>query len=117
MADIKGKGTLYKGQFGWSISQTKKDKDGNKQIFFVPVRFIQNALKRVGDRKFIEFEGFTNHYKTKDGKTMTDYVITHILEKEYSQPVGKATEQSQVNEHQHYEDEPLLNIDSDDLPF
>ncbi|MBS4041643.1 MAG: hypothetical protein KGZ81_13730 [Flavobacteriales bacterium] len=115
MADIRGKGTLYKGQYGWSVSQTKKDQHGNQLTFYIPVRFIKNALQRVADRKFIEFEGFTNHYKTKDGKTMTDYVITHIMETEYSQPTATQLEQSLANQTD--EDKPLLNIDSDDLPF
>lgn len=115
MADIRGKGTLYKGQYGWSVSQTKKDQYGNQLTFYIPVRFIKNALARAADRKFIEFEGFTNHYKTKEGKTMTDYVITHIIEKVASQPAAKQEEQSLANETD--EDEPLLSIDSDDLPF
>lgn len=112
MASIKGKGTLYEGQFGWSVSQSKKDKQGKIQIFFIPVKIIKNALVRAANRKFIEFEGFTNHYKTKDGKTMTDFVITHIIEIENSKQVDYPVEQSPVND-----DEFILDIDSDTLPF
>ena len=131
MASIKGKGTLYKNPYGWSISQVKKDQQGKNQIFFIPVKFIKNAISRVEDRKFIEFEGFTNHYKTKDGKTMTDYVITHIQDVE-SNIQGWEIKTSidydsydDVQNHENHQssnnvkddDQPILDISSDDLPF
>lgn len=128
MASIKGKGTLYKNPFGWSISQIKKDQQGKNQIFFIPVKFIKQALSRVEDRKFVEFEGFTNHYNTKDGKTMTDYVITHIQIVEsnilgwedkssidYSNYDNVQNHQSSNNAKD--DDKPMLDISSDDLPF
>ena len=59
MADIRGKGTLYKGQYGWSVSQTKKDQHGNQLAFYIPVRFIKNALARVAfDYKLVNYRSF-----------------------------------------------------------
>ena len=101
MANIKGKGTLYQNQFGWSISQKKKDKNGVDQVFYIPCRILKQAEPRAAHRKFIEFEGFTNHYKTRDGKTMTDFVITHILDKQ-------EVKVDEVDDHQ---------INPDDLPY
>ena len=130
MAEIRGKGILYKNQYGWSISQVKKDKNGKQEIFFIPVKVIQNALNRAIDRKFIEFEGFTNHYKTKDGKTMTDFVITHIFDKEFSlqkeasetingyvyNPTVGVVAENEVRDKS-IENGSLLDVTGDDLPF
>lgn len=121
MASIKGKGILYKNQYGWSISQTIKDQHGKSLVFYIPVRFIKYALSRVEDRKLIEFEGFTNHYKSKDGKTMTEYVITHIQESQSKPSVDIGNYQASGNHHINDQvsenDTPLIDISSDDLPF
>lgn len=73
---IKGKGTVYKNEYGYSISDNQKKQDGTIERFYIPIGFKKDG-ELPEDKFFIEFEGFTKPYKSKDGKTMISYFATN----------------------------------------
>lgn len=77
--EITGKGTLYKNQYGWSISDNQKQADGTINKFYIPVRFKKD-LKEPNDRSYVSIKGFTKPYKTKEDKLSISYFIMDYVE-------------------------------------
>lgn len=116
--NVTGKGKIYKSQkYGtYSIRESQKDLNGNYIDYYIPVSFPKSMSILPDDKEMIEISGFTKHYKNKDDKTMTSYVIM----KWNSLGVSKIeqTMQEQQEEKDPYaefgeENEELY----DDLPF
>lgn len=72
--EIQGKGTLYKNQYGWSISDNQKQQDGTINKFYIPVRFKKD-LEEPQDKSYVSIKGFTKPYKTKEDKLGISYFI------------------------------------------
>ena len=124
---VTGKGTLYKNQYGWSISDNQKQADGTYNNFYIPV-YLAKALQEPNDKSFVSIEGFTKPFKYKDGKQGISYVITDYVvigrdkEDKPEQQKNKIQEQqevlNQVINNDPFEDfgqEVVLT--DDDLPF
>lgn len=72
--EITGKGTLYKNQYGWSISDNQKQQDGTINKFYIPVHFKKD-LEEPQDKSYVSIKGFTKPYKTKEDKLGISYFI------------------------------------------
>lgn len=72
--EITGKGTLYKGQYGWSITDNQKNQDGTTNKFYIPVQ-LRKELQEPADKSFVSIKGYTKPYKTKDNKLGISYLI------------------------------------------
>lgn len=90
---VQGNGTLYKNQYGWSISDNQKQQDGTINKFYIPVKFKKD-LQEPEDRTFVSINGFTKPYKTKEGKLGISYFIM-----EYEPIGGVKTTKNEVLEH------------------
>lgn len=71
---VTGKGTVYKNQYGWSISDNQKQQDGSYNNFYIPIYF-KKELPEPEDRDFISIEGFTKPFKYKDDKVGISYIV------------------------------------------
>ena len=121
---ITGKGTIYKNNYGYSITDNQKNMDGTYTNYYVSVRF-QKGLEIPEDRSFVSIEGYTSPYKNKDGIDKMSYFITScvvISKKENANntqypkedmPQEIYAEQERANQIE--ADEIVLT--DDDLPF
>ncbi len=113
---ITGSGTIYKNDYGFTISDHQKQQDGTVNRFYVPVRF-KRGLQQPNNKDFVSIEGFTKPYKTKDDKLGMSYFIMDwalISSADTEEPVIEETKQ---------ETDPFtafgceVTLDDDDLPF
>lgn len=114
---IEGRGTLYKNQYGWSISDNQKQQDGTINKFYIPVKFKKD-LQEPEDKSYVSIKGFTKPYKTKEGKAGMSYFIM-----DYESIGNVKTTKNDIIENNEesirMEDIPtgLEEITEDDLPF
>ena len=91
--EITGKGTLYKNQYGWSISDNQKQQDGSINKFFIPVKFKKD-LQEPEDKSYVSIKGFTKPYKTKENKLGISYFVM-----DYEVLNGSKTAKNNIVEH------------------
>lgn len=116
---VQGNGTLYKNQYGWSISDNQKQADGTINKFYIPVKFKKD-LQEPEDRTFVSIKGFTKPYKTKEGKLGISYFIM-----DYEPIGGVKTAKNGIIENKEVESDPYeefgntIKVDELelDLPF
>lgn len=97
---ISGKGTLYKNQYGWRITDNQKNQDGTYTNYYIPVRF-KKELEPV-DKSFVSVKGYTSPYKNKEDKLGMSYYITEI------EVIGSPKEEPKE------ENDPFANFNSID---
>lgn len=77
--NLIGKCKIFKNQYGYSASESEKDRNGNYINYYIPVNFPKTMAILPDDKETIEIiKGFTKHYKkTIDNKdyTLTTYMI------------------------------------------
>lgn len=108
---VTGKTRIYKNQYGYSVADNQKDKEGNWTNFFIPVQFPNN-MTLPNDKEDIVINGFTKPYKYRDGKIGISYVITEWepQKKEESKPVELDVEAT-------FGQAVEVEISEDELPF
>ena len=110
--EITGKGTLYKGQYGWSISDNQKSQDGTINKFYIPVRF-KKELPEPTDKSFVSIKGYTKPYKTKENKLGISYFIMDYVvisnQNNATKPIQEASVESIKSED--------IVLEDSDLPF
>lgn len=125
--EIQGKGTIYKNQYGYSISDNQKQPDGTVNKFYIPIKF-KKGLQEPNDRDYVSIQGFTKPYKTKEDKTGISYFImdwalinstnalsTNQTGEEITQSEEKDAFAQFKEENQIQLDD--LELDDDSLPF
>lgn len=74
--DIKGKVKVFKNQYGYSVSESVKDRNGNYIPNFTKARFPKAMAILPDDKEVIEIvKGFSTPYLDKDNKTIQSYMI------------------------------------------
>lgn len=113
---ITGSGTVYKNQYGFTISDHQKQQDGTVNKFYVPVRF-KNGLEEPNNKDFVSIEGFTKPYKTKEGKLGISYFVMDwvlISGADAEKPVIEETA-TEMDPFAEFGNEVIIN--DEDLPF
>lgn len=114
---VQGNGTLYKNQYGWSISDNQKQQDGTINKFYIPVKFKKD-LQEPEDRAFVSIKGFTKPYKTKEGKLGISYFIM-----DYEPIGGVKTTKNDIVENNEEVNDPFkefgdeIELENMELPF
>ena len=109
--EITGKGTLYKNQYGWSISDNQKQQDGTINKFYIPVHFKKD-LEEPQDKSYVSIKGFTKPYKTKDNKLGISYFIMDY------EVIGNKQEEVKEETNDPFNDFSQENAEElDNLPF
>lgn len=114
---ITGQGTIYKNQYGFSISDHQKQQDGTVNKFYVPVRF-KSGLAEPKDRDYISIEGFTKPFKTKEGKLSINYFVmdwTLINSKKEDAETLQTNAEEKTDPFAEFGQEVIIN--DEDLPF
>lgn len=113
---VTGKGTFYKNQYGWSLSDHQTQKDGTKTKFYIPIFFSKN-IKEPSDKTFAEITGYTKPFKYKDGRQSISYVITDYQIENEAQVQTETKDISQMNNSEIIREVALGNIEVDEDPF
>ncbi len=110
---ITGKTRIYKNQYGYSVADNQKDKDGNWTNYFIPVQFPNNVTP-PNDKEDIVIFGFTKPYKYRDGKVGISYVITQWEPQKKDEP---AKETEELDLEATFGQAVEIEVNEDDLPF
>ena len=71
---ITGRGIVYKNEYGYSITDSKKNREGNWDKYYIPCNF--RTGKEPANGTMIDItEGFTSPFKRKDGSMGMSYFI------------------------------------------
>ena len=114
--EITGKGTLYKNQYGWSITDNQKQQDGTVNKFYIPVHFKKD-LEEPQDKSYVSIKGFTKPYKTKEDKLGISYFIMDYV------VIGNKEDKTTTEETKEEVNDPFqefgkeLELTDQDLPF
>ena len=106
---ITGKGRIYKNQYGYTIADNQKQKDGTWNQFYIPVQF-QKGLELPNDKDDIVIHGFTKPFKYKDGKVGISYFI---MEWELQKKEAK----QEFDPYAHFGNSIEVKNEDLDLPF
>lgn len=95
---IQGTGTIYKNQYGFSISDNQKQSDGTYNNFYIPVRF-KKGLSEPNDRDYVSIEGFTKPFKYKDDKLGMSYFVMdwQLISKQKTEAVKPSDFENKTN--------------------
>lgn len=108
--DIKGKVKVFKNQYGYSVSESVKDRNGNYIPNFTKARFPKSMSILPDDKEVIEItNGFSSPYLDKDNKTVHSYMILEWK----SLGTSKTAKKEEEDPYKVFADE----LDEDKLPF
>lgn len=118
---ITGKGIIFKNQYGYQISDNQKQTDGSYNKFYIPIYFPKSMEELPSNREYVEIEGFTKPYKTKEDKLGISYMITSWKSLE-SNPKKEedsviVEENTEVTEDPYEDFGNEVKLTDDDLPF
>lgn len=112
---ISGKGVVYKGQYGYTISESVKNIQGNYDRYFIPIAFPKNMEQIPNDKELIEFDGFTKPYKNKAGTTLISYFAMNWKQVEPSKKPEVVVEKEKVDPYELFAKE--VPVEQVELPF
>ena len=106
--NITGKTMIFKGQYGYSTTISKKNQDGQYERMYVSVQLPKNI--ELENKTVINItDGFLSFYNTKDGLPKTKIVVREFTtdeEQKYIQEERKAIQ-----------NEEIYGVQNSDLPF
>lgn len=113
---ITGSGTVYKNQYGFTISDHQKQQDGTVNKFYVPVRF-KSDLEQPNNKDYISIEGFTKPFKTKDGKLSISYFVMEwtLINSADNREVKEEAKEEERDYFAEFNQE--VSLSDEDLPF
>lgn len=109
--DIKGKVKVFKNQYGYSVSESVKDRNGNYIPNFTKTRFPKSMAILPDNKETIEIvNGFSTPYQGKNNETLHSYMILEW------KSIGVSKNDKQENDpYKEFADS--INITDENLPF
>lgn len=107
--NITGKTMIFKSQYGYSTTISKKNQDGEYERMYVSVQLPKNI--ELENKTVIEItNGFLSFFKTKDGLSKIKIVVMEFITDEEQKYIQE--ERQSIQNEENYE-----ISSSDDLPF
>lgn len=106
--NITGKTMIFKSQYGYSTTISKKNQDGEYERMYVSVQLPKNI--ELENKAMIEItNGFLSFYNTKDGLPKIKIVVIEFTTDEEQKYIQEEREAIQ--------NEEIYGIKNDSLPF
>ena len=106
--NISGKTMIFKSEYGYSTTISKKNQDGEYEKMYLSVQLPKGV--ELENKTMIEItKGFLSFYNTKEGLPKIKIVVMEYKIDE--------EEQYKQEERQAIQDEEIYGISQDDLPF
>lgn len=106
--NINGKVIIYKNDYGYSTTISKKNQDGEYERMYVSVQLPKNI--ELKNKTVIEItNGFLSFFKTKDGLSKIKIVVMEFTTDEEQKYIQQEREAIQ--------NEEIYGIKNDSLPF
>lgn len=107
--NITGKTMVFKNDYGYSCTISKKNQDGNYDRMYLQIQLPKDV--ELENKTMIEIKnGFLSFFKTKDGLSKIKIVVMEFTTDEEQKCIQE--ERQAIQNEENYE-----ISDSDDLPF
>lgn len=106
--NITGKTIIFRSQYGYSTTISKKNQDGEYERMYVSVQLPKNI--ELENKTVIEItNGFLSFYNTKDGLPKIKIVVMEFTTDEEQKYIQE--------ERQAIQNEEIYGVQGSDLPF